>query len=297
MAIKFKVLVTFLSIVILIAVVYGIARYNVRLEKANPTGVNAVANNAQSSAGSATGAGTATRTRYWIMSSKVLDEMSNYVQAKEALINDTIYVNYNATSYLSASTVGLNIIKTAYFASEASLSEAILNNQLPAGVKAVLYDNEKWSETPVNEQANPVLYYQKAFTLAHGRGLTLIATPGSSSLVPQIAQYADIVDIQAQESQSSVSEYDSKVLPIVSAIKAVDPTVIILSGLSTNPHAGIPSPAQLVSDAKSVLGNVQGFWLNIPDKPVGCTASDTGGRCLGPQPQIGQQFLAQLGAN
>ena len=274
MTLKYKISFTGLGIVLLVVFLYFISLSNVSPEQGSSN----------------------MSTRYWIMGSRVFDDMVSNAQSKDALINDTIYVIYSGNISLSSASSNLHIVKTAYFTSEASLNRAVMDNTLPVGTQALLYDNENWAETPANEKVNPVFYYKQAFALARSHNLLMIATPGNDSIDQQIAPYANVVDIQAQESQASVSEYDNKVLPIANAIKKANPSAIILSGLSTNPHAGVPTPNQLVDDARSVYGNVQGFWLNIPNKPANCTLKDTGGRCAGPQPQIGQQFLAQLGS-
>jgi len=244
-----------------------------------------------------------TKVRYFIMSTQVLNSMVANPRARLAIKNDYIFVINNPKIQLSSLTAGLKLIKTEDFTSEAQLANHIDN--LPLNTKAVLYDNEPWSYTPQNEQQNILYYYQQAAKLVHQHNLSLIATPVISNVVGdktninlfvQIAKIANVFDIQSQYDQNITSMYLGHVKPIAQAIAQASPSTIILSGLSTNPRAGIPTPAQLDADAFSVSPYVSGYWLNIPNKPANCSTikSSTNGRCAGPQPQIGIQFLMNL---
>jgi len=236
--------------------------------------------------------------RSWIMSSRVLNEMVASPAAGAAVASDTLYVLVSSSHALVARTNSLHIVKTAYFTSEATLADAVQGGTLPQGTTALLYDNENWSLTPQAERTDPVRYYQLACNVAHAHGLLLIATPVPSKLSPRIAPFADVLDIQAQEVQASSSEYSGHVLPLAAAVLSANPRVVVLSGLSTNPRAGIPSPGQLVDDAHSVSSAVKGYWLNTPPTPASCASADNAAsdaRCSGPQPAIGEDFLAALG--
>jgi hypothetical protein len=221
------------------------------------------------------------------MGHQVFDEMISDPAARRALVGDTIYVLGGfAGTRAATDAAGIHIVETADFTSEATLAAGL--RSLPSGTGAVLYDNEHWSFTPPDEQADPASYYQKAEALVHAAGYVFIATPGSTT-VRSVAAYADVVDVQAQESQATPSEYSGRVLPIAQEIRRADSKVIIVSGLSTNPRVGIPTAEQLVEDARSVASWVQGYFLNVPAPGPSCP------RCLPPQPQLGMHFLQLLG--
>jgi hypothetical protein len=238
---------------------------------------------------------------YWIMSLNVVNEMSANAGAMRAIAGDVIFVIMNTKGRLSTASETLNTVPVEDFTSEAKLESDIVSNSIRAGTKAILYDNEPWSYTPVNEQENIFNFYKTAATLAHAHGYIFIATPVSkidANIDVQISPYVNVLDIQSQYDQATASGYSAHVLPIAKAARQVNAKDIILSGLSTNPRAGIPTPGQLVSDAKSVRPEVQGYWLNIPAAPADCLTMvhpSTDGRCAGPQPQVGIAFLAQLG--
>lgn len=232
--------------------------------------------------------------RYWIMSTTALNELISYPSVRNDLSNDTIFVPTKKSEQLSSTTNGLHIVPVESFTSEPQLANAINSKSINSSIKVLLYDNEDWPLTPVNEQQNLLTYYQKAASLAHKNGYLLIGTP-VSKLDPQadvqIAPYVDVLDIQSQYDQSSSITYAGHVLPIAKTARKANPNLIILSGLSTNPPSGIPTARQLVNDAQAVSSIVQGYWLNIPSPGVACP------RCNLPQPQIGVQFLRILGAN
>ena len=209
--------------------------------------------------------------RSWIMSLGVLKTVTANPQSKEALTNDTLYVTGANPANLPATAANLHIIPARGYTSEEQFANAISANSIPSYVKAILYDNEHWSLTPLIEQQNIVAYYQKAYTLAHSHGLLLIATPGDQKIIPQIAPFADVVDIQAQEIQANVQTYINLVGPIAQQAKQTNPHIIVLSGLSTNPRAGDPTPQQLLAIAQATYGTVvQGWWLNIPKPSTSC---------------------------
>lgn len=231
--------------------------------------------------------------RYWIMSTPALDDVVVDSGARNAISNDVIFVPGYGPKKPTQQSSSLHIIQTQSFTSEASLASAVSNKSIESGVKALLYDNEPWPLTPASEQANPLEYYQKAATLAHANGYLLIGTPVSKldpQIDEQIAPYTDVLDIQSQSLQATVGKYSGHVLQIAHAAHSANGKLIILAGLSTNPPA-VPTYEQLINDANSVKGVVQGYWLNIPSPGAACP------KCHAPEPQIGIQFLSNLGAN
>ncbi|HEV2402706.1 MAG TPA: hypothetical protein VGS08_00720 [Candidatus Saccharimonadales bacterium] len=230
--------------------------------------------------------------RYWIMSHTVLDKMSANMSARAALANDILYVTGFSPDQTTPAEQGLHIIPTRDFTSETTFARSISSGAIPSYVKAVLYDNEPWQLTPRNERQNVVFYYQRANEIAHAHRLLLIATPVPSSYSVQVAPYADVVDVQAQSEQASVSMYVNHIQSRAQGSRRANPRVVVLSGVSTNPTAGDPTPQQLLDIANATFPNtVQGWWLNIPSPGTACP------RCHQPRPDIGISFLSQLGPN
>ena len=67
--------------------------------------------------------------------------------------------------------------EVADFRSYAEFKKMIKQRAIPAGVRWVMYDNEQWSLTPADEQADPVRYEQLFGQLAHRHGYRVILAP------------------------------------------------------------------------------------------------------------------------
>lgn len=173
--------------------------------------------------------------------------------------------------YAAASVVG--------FRSYAAFAKKV--GQLHRG-QWVLYDNEHWSLTPVDEQRHPAKYMRKFAQLAHSHGLKVIETPARDLMsvpgadcvrqpgqttdkaylmcrIPQDARYADIYEIQAQADQPDTAGYTSFVK--AARRKALDANshLVLLAGL-TSDRGG--SPAQIFACWKATSKLVAGYWMN-----------------------------------
>jgi len=243
--------------------------------------------------------------RYFIMSSKVLNEMVTNQKVFNNLKNDTIYVLLSSKNPLSSQSKKLHLVLTAYYTSEAALKLAVDNHTINSTAKAIVYDNEPWIYTPKVEQQDPSLYYQEASTISRQNGYIFIATPviknkSDNLFFSSVAKESDVLDIQSQYDQAVSSVYANHVIPLAKIAQQANPKLIILSGLSTNPAAGVPTITQLLADAQAVQKYVKGYWLNIPATPAFCKTHTTSshhtynGRCAGPQPQLGIKFLEEL---
>lgn len=170
------------------------------------------------------------------------------------------------------------------FTSVASLQEA-LRRGLGPGVRAVIYDNEAWHFTPVEEQRDSVEYTQRAAQLAHEHGLLLIATPAVNlvrsvtghapagnryrafldlNLIGGAAKYADAVDIQAQGSEMAVPRFTQFVRAAAGQARAANPNVLVFAGISTNPNGQRVSADHILRAIEATRSIVDGYWLNVP---------------------------------
>ena len=184
---------------------------------------------------------------------------------------------------------GVTAVVTEDFTSYADLSSAIAAGQLLPGVQAVLYDPEHWSFTPLAEQQNVTTYIGEAATLAHRHGLQIIVTPSLDLVdvlapgaagdtvsrflatgIEQAAAAADVVDVQAQSKEHDPAAYASFVLQAASAVHGRRTAAIVVAGISTNPPSGPVTGAGLAAAMTAVLGQAQGFWLNIPKPGPKC---------------------------
>jgi hypothetical protein len=228
--------------------------------------------------------------RVWIITRHALDQVSKDPSAREAISRDTIYSPSFVPSKAIVPERGLHLIPTKTYQSEAAFESDVAAHKIPAYVKAILYDNEPWALTPDAEKQDPLVYYERAYALAHAHGYSFIATPVPRSLAPSLAPYADVVDVQAQSEQSSSATYVAAVEDTVHQIALANPKAVIVSGLSTNPGAGDPTPTQLLDIARATYPKlVRGWWLYVTGQG---TARP---KCHQPRPDIGIQFLKLLG--
>lgn len=195
------------------------------------------------------------------------------------------------------------------FRSYAEFRKVVDQGTMPAGIRWVMYDNERWSLTPADEQADPVHYEQLFAELAHQHGYRVILAPaqdlalGSDSnslnnggppwqsylsmgLATASARYGDIYEIQAQRYEMTgyrtQHAYASFVAAAAAQAREANPGIVIYAGLSTQ---RVSSAAQLLQDYLATRSLVDGYWLNIPqpDQP-------------GP-PALADQFFRDLPAS
>jgi hypothetical protein len=204
---------------------------------------------------------------------------------------------------------GWHSVSTRSFTSYAALKAAFAANSIPSSVQAIIYDDEAWQFTPVAEQQHFALYVKEAADLVHSHHMQLIATPAtdlvsvlapgvqknkykrflSLNIIKDAAQYADVVEVQAQGSESSTSTYAQFVNAAAAQAKNANPGVVVLAGLSTNPDGQKVTGQQLYAAFQATSSDVSGYWLNIPGNQGGYCP-----RCGTPQPQVAIDFLQKL---
>jgi hypothetical protein len=202
---------------------------------------------------------------------------------------------------------GLQTVPVVVFTAVTDLVKAVTGRHLPAGTRAVLYDPEAWSFTPVAEQRNPGPAVAQAAAAAHAHGLQLIAAPALNLVTVQerspaprwrqflsmriaagVAAHADIVELQAQSLERDAAGYASFVREAARQVRTANPRAAVLAGLSTNPPGAAVSSQQLTAAMQATRGIVSGYWLNIPGRGPKCPT------CNASQPGIGIQALRQV---
>lgn len=198
-------------------------------------------------------------------------------------------------------------LQTVSFTSYQAMESQFAGPGLPAGTRAVIYDNEDWSFTPADEQRDPAKYEKLAASLVHAHHLLFVSTPsvdltdvlapGESDhyaaylrlgLAASAARYADVIDIQAQGSETSLNTFTSFVEAAAAQARGANRHVTVLAGLSTNPSGQHVTSGQLLAAYDAVQTDVNGYWLNIPSGGPHCP------RCGTPQPQVAILLLRML---
>ncbi len=190
----------------------------------------------------------------------------------------------------------------------APLEKRLAAGPLPAGLRAVVLDQEAWPFTPAEERRHPGRYAKLAATLVHRRGLLLVATPATdlakssakgqenqyaaflaARFAARVAPWADYYEVQAQGLEGNPAAYGRFVAAAAAQARRSNPRVVVLAGLSTNPP-GDPqvSAAALHRDVQATRGLVAGYWLNIPGPSAYCP------RCGAPRPEVAFRLLSRL---
>jgi hypothetical protein len=176
----------------------------------------------------------------------------------------------------------------ADFKSYAGFRGAVQAGVIPRTTHWVLYDNERWPQTPVNEQQHPGRYERLFTSLAHRHGFKVILAPGqdlvqafspgafrattaawrrylSLGLAGTSARLADIYEVQAQAFELSFYRpqhiFRRDVRAAVAQARAASPGTTVFVGISTRRAA---TARELLSDYLATRGLAAGFWLNVP---------------------------------
>jgi hypothetical protein len=180
---------------------------------------------------------------------------------------------------------GLATTRIVSFTSYAAFSTAVASGTIPSGVSWVQYDNEDWSQTPLQEKQEPALYMRLFAQLAHRVGYKVLETPSldlmlvegapcnsaTTDLSPadayiacglaRDAQYADMFEIQSQSLEPQPSQMVALVQDAAAQAHAANSSAIVLAGLTT--CRGYTA-SQVVASWVKLHSTVSGFWLNMP---------------------------------
>lgn len=227
----------------------------------------------------------------WIVTREALSDIATNTVALSILEQGQIYEIVRLGGH---PLVGVNAIITADFKSvtgAGGMQAAVTGGLLPTGTKAILYDPESWSFTPLAEQQHLATYISMAASLARSHGYQLIVSPAldlTKSLDPATladsggptaflqanvdkgTDGATVVDVQAQSQEISASTYSTFVKAVAGQISSTNSAATVVAGVSSNPSVGSVTAGQVADAMTSVLGVVKGYWLNIPTPGPSC---------------------------
>ncbi|PSR24902.1 hypothetical protein SAMN00768000_2429 [Sulfobacillus thermosulfidooxidans DSM 9293] len=225
----------------------------------------------------------------WLIAGSALEKLAHFSAAQSVLDHPSTWVSLSLSG--RGIPYGWHITPFVHFASEAALVKALRHGTVPKGIKGLGYDNEGWSLTPLIEQQHPAQYVEAAAAIAHHHHwayLQLGNLPVHGSPVGG-ARFAQIIDLQVQSSERIPAVYLRRVRALVAAARHLNPHVLVIAGLSTNPPPGTPvSLNELETDIQETRRFVNGYWLNIPTPGLACP------RC-GPQNvSLAEKLLAWI---
>lgn len=194
------------------------------------------------------------------------------------------------------------------YTSYKAIEKAFERNAVGTDVRAILYDNEAWQFTPLDEQTHVAEYTRKAAELVRSHGLALISAP-AVNLVRAIdpssadkrydafvklniprdsARYSDVFVVQAQGSEADVGKYRAFVDAAAAQAKAANSGAIVLAGISTNPSGQRVSAETILAAIHATQNNVDGYWFNVPSPGPYCP------RCTEFRPDMAIEVLKGL---
>jgi len=191
------------------------------------------------------------------------------------------------------------VIGTAVFHSERLLAQQLQGPGLGHDIGAVLYDNERFANTPADEQADPGRYDALVSQLARQHGLLSICdlilpdrlAPAARTAANEVPP-CDFVGLNTvQQSERDPARYAALVERYVTLVHSVAPGRPVLAGLSANPAGPPVTAGELARDIELTAGSVSGFWLNVPAPGVGCP------RCGEPDPALMTRALSEVAAD
>jgi hypothetical protein len=201
-----------------------------------------------------------------------------------------------------------NAVPFASFASFRTLQNALERSEISPGVRGVMYDNERWQFTPVEEQRNPARYMKMAADLVHARGLLFLTAPAVNlvavmapegqerrydaylrlEIAADAARYADVFDIQAQGSERNAEFYADFVRRASAQARQANPNVMVLAGISTQPNGQQVNADAILRAVAATRNMVDGYWFNIPQPSEYCP------HCTEFRPNIAIDVLGRL---
>ncbi len=228
--------------------------------------------------------------RRWIMNNDLFNVIAQDAELIAAMQGRIMYVHAGVGEAFGTRRVQSHIRRDL-----AQIQELVDTGELGPGDNVVYAiedpQDETTPDTPLEQIRNLPDSIRSARGICNSVGAALIAAPANSVIpvyapdytgspkdgilaldIPEMcAEYADVYEIQAQQSEQNPDAYASYVAECKRKARtvAVKP---ILAGLTTNSPRSrpddYPTAAEIYNAARAVAGIVEGYWLNVPEHRV-----------------------------
>jgi hypothetical protein len=182
-----------------------------------------------------------------------------------------------------ASTPVLSYTSYDQFASD------LQNGRITFAYQWVMYDPEKWTQTPLAEQQDPIKYMTLFGQLAHAHGLKVIMAPAmdlgyvQGSVIPRLrrepitswyvrvnlagaaAAAGDIYTLQGESQTGNLAQYDWLYTNAAAQARAANPNVKVFAEVSTRNG----TTQQMEAAAQSITPD--GFYVAAPNATAQAT--------------------------
>ena len=242
----------------------------------------------------------------WLFSGPGLAAIAANAQASGFLVNREPFVTTSRN--VGAVPPDWNAIPFASFTGFLAIKSALKLGTLAKDAEGIIYDNENWQFTPVEEQHDPASYEKLTADLVHSHGLLFLAAPAVDlvsalaaenrmtaydtylrlGVAADAARYADVVDIQAEGSECDTTFYANFVAQAAAQARQANPNVLVLAGISTNPSGQKVTANDILRAISATRDSVDGYWFNIPSPSDYCPS------CNNFRPDIAIEVLRRL---
>jgi hypothetical protein len=182
---------------------------------------------------------------------------------------------------------GYSALPTLKYESYARFRRDVRRGLLDPSIKVVSYNPENWNATPYRERKDPATYMSRFAELARSKGYFVFTAPSRDLMnvkaaecssragetlseaflrcrMPEsAARHADGYRVQAQVLENDPITYRLFVNEAAAQARAANPSVTILSNLSTSPFDYVATSQMLFDACTSVRDLVDGHYLSI----------------------------------
>ncbi len=220
----------------------------------------------------------------WLVGAPTLSELNALaaIPTQQAFNTPRTFVTGADSTVLSSLSLP-TAVPTQKFTNEVRLAAAVQAGALALGTQAVVYSPQHSAATPLAQQLNPTLYFQRAASVVHQAGLLFVAAPATNLVVarePRVsptaqatefvrmqipaaaAHYADAYAISPPNHKLGTVHYSSFVYSVAKQASHAHPGVQLLAGLNT----GVGSTAStnvLLNAVLNTEGAVSGQSPNV----------------------------------
>jgi hypothetical protein len=219
----------------------------------------------------------------WFMTASNVQSLSQTDSATAAhFFNTSTAYGAGASLIKTPVQAGYATTPVLNYTTYAQFSSDISSGAIKYPYKWVMYDPEDWSQTPVNEQQDPVEYMELFGQLAHAHGLKVVEAPamdlcsvsgtnyprlsgetcsqwfGRVNIAGAAASNGDIFVLQDESNTTNLSQYVSLFSTAAAQARSANSGVKVYSEVSTSNGTA----AQMTAAAQSI--SPDGFYVAAP---------------------------------
>lgn len=230
----------------------------------------------------------------WVLTGANMKKIRDADPALAAYAFDTplAYATGNEHGTQNQVPAGYAAVPTLKYESYTAFKSDVESGHIDSSIKAVNYNPERWSLTPVAEQRDPARYMARFGQIAHQYGYYAITSPGRTlmqvdgalcraasgetlseafvrcNIAGAAARHVDMYRVQAQVHEADPARYRWFVQSTEAQARAANPSVVFLSNLATSPEGTVATPQMLFDAHNAVNDLVSGHYVSINSEEI-----------------------------